>query len=141
MSNLVEVSVSYMNASDIYPTPNLQMYFMPENTVGISGIASLDEEALRSLGIPDRASLMRMYCRLRSDIDYETAWRWSGFYLAFLFFKNCVIVQGVAQRAKAGVASSSVANKVARLLPMVIQMTISILDEYVGPVLTNRSRL
>jgi hypothetical protein len=78
---------------------------------------------------------------LRPDIEFQMAWKWSGFYLAFLFFKNCVIVQGVAQRAKAGVASSSVANKVAKLLPMVIQMTASIIEELVDPVLGNRSRL
>jgi hypothetical protein len=63
---------------------------------------------------------------------------WSGFYLAFLFFKNCVIVQGVAQRAKAGVASSSVANQVAKLLPMIIGMTQTMLDDHVRPTLASR---
>ena len=37
--------------------------------------------------------------------------QWRGFYLAFLFFKNCVIVHGVSQRAKLGVASSAMASK------------------------------
>ena len=111
------------------------MYFMPDNTVGISGIAGLD---LDSLAIPSRSRLMSMYCQSRPSISNEEAWEWSGFYLAFLFFKNCVIVQGVAQRAKAGVASSSVAHKVARLLPVIIQLTQTIIDQRVGTSLISR---
>jgi hypothetical protein len=109
------------------------MYFMPksENT-GISGIAGLDLEAL---GIPARLSLLEMYCTFRPAIKYKGASEWSGFYLAFLFFKNCVIVQGVAQRHKSGVASSSVAGKVAKLLPVVIRMAQGIIDNYVRPTL------
>jgi aminoglycoside phosphotransferase (APT) family kinase protein len=111
------------------------MYFMPDNTVGISGIAGLD---LDSLAIPSRSRLMSMYCQSRPNISNKEAWEWSGFYLAFLFFKNCVIVQGVAQRAKAGVASSSVAHEVAKLLPVIIQLTQTILDQRVGASLISR---
>jgi hypothetical protein len=58
---------------------------------------------------------------------------WSGFYLAFLYFKNCVIVQGVAQRAKGGVASSAMAKQVAALLPKIIELTEMILLEHPPP--------
>ena len=102
------------------------MYFMPRKAdTGISGIAGLD---LSSLGIPGRLELLKMYCSHRHEISFKEARDWSGFYLAFLFFKNCVIVQGVAQRHLAGVASSSVAHKVAQLLPIIITMTQEIID-------------
>lgn len=106
---------------------------MPKSeSTGISGIAGLD---LEPLGIPSRLALLDMYCRCRPEIDFKIASDWSGFYLAFLFFKNCVIVQGVAQRHKSGVASSSVAGTVAKLLPVIIQMTQGMLDNYVRPTL------
>jgi aminoglycoside phosphotransferase (APT) family kinase protein len=112
------------------------MYYMPRNAnTGISGIAGLD---LHALQIPTRTRLLQMYCDSRPEVSYEEALEWSGFYLAFLFFKNCVIVQGVAQRAKAGVASSSVANQVAKLLPMIIGMTQTMLDDHVRPTLASR---
>ena len=113
------------------------MYFMPQSSnTGISGIAGLDWSAQ---GIPSRVELLRMYCDARCDqVSFAEAREWSGFYLAFLFFKNCVIVQGVAQRAKAGVASSSVAHRVAKLLPTMVGMTQSLLDDHVKPRLASR---
>jgi aminoglycoside phosphotransferase (APT) family kinase protein len=119
------------------------MYFMPRSKdTGISGIAGLD---LVELGIPARLALLKHYCDSRPDISYKEASDWSGFYLAFLFFKNCVIVQGVAQRQQDGVASSSVAQKVGKLLPMIIRMTQGMIDNYVthtlGSLIPPSSRL
>lgn len=111
------------------------MYFLPREGVGISGIYGLD---LESLAIPSRSHLLDMYCSFRPNISYSEGMKWSRFYLAFLFFKNCVIIQGVAQRAGSGVASSSVADKVAKLLPAVIAMTKSILDDQVDSSLLSR---
>jgi aminoglycoside phosphotransferase (APT) family kinase protein len=111
------------------------MYFMPRDTVGIAGLGDLSMDEYRSLGIPHRLELLELYCNARIPrhmISYGTAQEWSGFYLAFLFFKNCVIVQGVAQRAKAGVASSAMAHKVSKLLPMVIHFTKTILQDLVS---------
>lgn len=109
------------------------MYFMPRSEgTGISGIAGLD---LEELGIPSRLSILQEYCNLRPDIDSGRARDWSGYYLAFLFFKNCVIVQGVAQRQQDGVASSSVAKKVGNLLPIIVRMTQGMIDNYVLPTL------
>lgn len=110
------------------------MYFMRRGT-GISGILGLDLDAL---AIPKRLELQKLYCNKRPAVSYEEACEWSGFYLAFLFFKNCVIVQGVAQRSKAGVASSSVARNVAKLLPVIIKMTQTMIDDYVRPTLSSR---
>ena len=133
------------------------MYFMPRNLIGIAGINGLN---LYDLGIPTRYGLLRMYCNNDNDnrsvaqlssisttlsrqypiVAYEIAKEWSGFYLAFLFFKNCVIVQGVAQRAKAGVASSPVAHKVAKMLPIVIQQTKTLIDEHIPDTLLSQQQ-
>ena len=108
------------------------MYYIPkQSSVGIAGIAGID---YTSLGVPSRRELIRSYCESNTTTDFQLAWMWSGFYLAFLFFKNCVIVQGVAQRSKAGLASSAVAGEVAKLLPTVIHLAQSILRDHPPPV-------
>eukprot|EP00934_Nitzschia_sp_Nitz4_P004325 Nitzschia sp. Nitz4//scaffold9_size221794//89970//91172//NITZ4_001344-RA/size221794-processed-gene-0.324-mRNA-1//-1//CDS//3329560995//4315//frame0 len=122
LSTLGDPLCDLANLGMMYLTPN-------ETNVGISGLAGLD---LEELGIPSREDLIRSYCRT-AEISPEQALQWSDFHLAFLFFKNCVIVQGVAQRAKAGVASSSVAHKVAKLLPALIMTTQMLLDNFVTP--------
>lgn len=113
------------------------MYLMPQSEkAAISGVAGLD---LQNLAIPTRRQLLEMYADHRTksdDIPSEEIRRWSGFYLAFVTFKNAVIVQGVAQRAKAGVASSARANEVAKALPIICMMAQSILDTEVRPILT-----
>lgn len=104
------------------------MYFIPRRSnTGISGIAGLD---IDEYGIPSRMQLLQVYCDRNQDreITFREAKEWSDFYLAFLFFKNCVIVQGVAQRAKAGVASSSVAHDVGKLLPRLVGMSQAFVD-------------
>jgi hypothetical protein len=113
------------------------MYYVPQQSgTGISGIAGLD---LSLYGIPSRIKLLHQYCHARGGvIDFAQAKDWSEFYLAFLFFKNCVIVQGVAQRAKAGIASSAVAHRVAKLLPTLVAMTQGLIDDYVRPRLSSR---
>lgn len=62
-------------------------------------------------GIPTRTQLLQMYCKSSSHADLSTVMNWRGFYLSFLFFKNCVIVHGISHRSKLGVASSAMANK------------------------------
>lgn len=122
------------------------MYFIPHDTVGINGFVGLSTK-LSDLGIPSRRQLVQDYCQHRQDlahfskndesmVSFDTVWNWSGFYLAFLFFKNCVIIQGVAQRAAAGTASSAHATTVAKLLPTIIQVTLRILRDHppsIGP--------
>jgi len=117
------------------------MYFMPTaDRGGVVGIAGLQGIQLDTTGIPTREKLMMDYCLYNSNISLRLAQEWSGFYLAFLFFKNCVIVQGVAQRHKTGVASSAVAARVASLLPIVVQTTLKVLNDYPPPVVAS-SRL
>jgi aminoglycoside phosphotransferase (APT) family kinase protein len=115
------------------------MYFISPQMPGISGIKGLD---CKALGIPSRRQLIDMYCHaadLISPKAQKVAIEWSGFFLSFLFFKNCVIVQGVAQRSKEGVASSAIASEVASLLPRVIHLTEAILEMHPPPVtLTSR---
>lgn len=111
------------------------MYFIPPHTVGISGIAGTNVP-----GLPSRRELVQAYCS-SSNVDFDTAWTWSGFYLAFLCFKNAVIVQGVAQRSKQGVASSALARHVGALLPTIVQLSRQILNEYPPPTHATTSRL
>ena len=117
---------------------NLCVMYLLSKKGFVSGVAGLD---LESLAIPTRMQLLTMYShrRIKSNssttISLEEIQKWSGFYLAFVTFKNAVIVQGVAQRAKAGVASSARANEVAKALPMICRMAQSIFDTEVGPIL------
>ena len=125
------------------------MYYIPRRgtPLGLTGLIGLD---LATLGIPSRRDLVRHYYhgRLRlqshgscsaesaeSMPSLQTIWDWSGFYLAFLCFKNCVIVQGVAQRAAMGLASSAQASAVAQLLPTLMRLTQTILETEPPPIL------
>ena len=126
------------------------MYFMPsiEKGWGVAGLGS--DMDLENTGIPTRDEVISTYCKY-SQWHYETMKQkvspslsikpanygetkaWSGYYLSFLFFKNCVIVHGVAQRAKSGVASSAMADKVAKLLPEMVRLTFQIWKTYPPP--------
>jgi aminoglycoside phosphotransferase (APT) family kinase protein len=129
------------------------IYFMPSIEKGW-GVAGLGDMKLEGTGILTRPQVISTYCqyhdnyhdkarqskeRLTTDtnmttpVDCNEAMAWAGFYLSFLFFKNCVIVQGVAQRAESGVASSAVASKVAGLLPEMVRLTKHILKEFPPP--------
>lgn len=133
------------------------MYFMPDIEHGW-GVAGLGDVSLEGTGILSRTQLISNYCAFyhkscqgneisavrtvpTSAVDYNEAMAWAGFYLSFLFFKNCVIVQGVAQRASIGVASSAVAKKVGGLLPEMVRLTTSILKEYPPPDINRQSNL
>ncbi len=111
------------------------MYFMPGLEAGL-GIAGLGDKDLKGTGIPDRDELIQLYSLANRTLDREKIIQWRGFYLAFLFFKNCVIVHGVKQRASLGVASSSMAKKVASLLPTMVETTQEIWKNDPPPVLT-----
>ena len=82
---------------------------------------------MEGTGIPSKYDLLSMYCDCNTTVHRKEVMEWIQFYLAFLFFKNIVIIQGVAQRSKSGVASSPVAKKVASLLPSIVQITQSLL--------------
>jgi hypothetical protein len=120
------------------------MYFTPGLKEGF-GIAGLGGIPLDGTGIPKRNELLKLYTHLllspaRSltspfkGLDANQIMAWRGFYLAFLFFKNSVIVHGVKQRASLGVASSAMAKKVAVLLPTMVKMTEQIWESEPPPV-------
>lgn len=102
---------------------------------------------LEGTGIPTRDQVLSAYCSISQNhlstmkqqqptvhkATYDEAKEWAGFYLTFLFFKNCVIVHGVAQRALSGVASSAVAHKVAKMLPEMLRLTWMIWNKYPPP--------
>jgi aminoglycoside phosphotransferase (APT) family kinase protein len=113
------------------------MYFIAnESIIGITGIKGLHNT--QDLGIPSRNDLIDWYCGFNSKVSADIAKKWASFYLGLLFFKNSVIVQGVAQRAKHGVASSAAALKVATLLPTVIATAREILNDYPPPVIVSQ---
>jgi len=130
------------------------MYYIPHlgPNSGISGIANMP---LRGTGIPTRHHLIRMYCQqtcsgttttttttTTSDQYFQSTLEWNMFYLAFLFFKNCVIIHGVQQRSNIGVASNaSLANQLVTLLPTMVQTTQSLLHQYTTSTATHQSRL
>ena len=130
------------------------MYFMPaiEQGWGVAGLGR--GMKLQGTGIPERDDVVATYCKFSQShhhtnsmpstaaipasialrpANYEEAKAWAGFYLSFLFFKNCVIVHGVAQRALSGVASSATAHRVAKLLPEMVRLTWKIWGEYPPP--------
>ena len=136
------------------------MYFTPgvEEGWGIGGLGTMSLDEMRGMGIPSRDELLATYCRCSqrhyhrsmkqkqiiigptasipltvrpANSDEVTAW--AGYYLSFLFFKNCVIVHGVAQRASSGVASSAMAGRVAKLLPEMVRLTWKIWKDYPPP--------
>ncbi len=115
---------------------------------------------LEGTGIPTRDEILSSYCKYSqhsqlsmqsqpvicsspaTPATYDEATAWAGFYLSFLFFKNCVIVHGVAQRASTGVASSAMAHRVAKLLPEMIRLANVIWEEYPPPsIVPRRSKM
>ena len=82
---------------------------MPQNVGSMSGLRGKD---LAALGIPDEAAYVARYCE-RAGIDGIDNF---GFYVAFSFFRLAAIIQGVAQRATAGNASSSEAVRVGQFV-------------------------
>jgi aminoglycoside phosphotransferase (APT) family kinase protein len=120
------------------------MYFISHTSrVGITGIQGLTSSYTKNLGIPDRMELMKWYWQCYSlkgsKGSLVAAQDWAGFYLAVLFFKNAVIIQGVAQRSKRGVATSAVAAQVAELLPMTLETGQELLQKYPPPLAASTS--
>jgi aminoglycoside phosphotransferase (APT) family kinase protein len=155
-----------------------------DNTTVIAGIANYSTDQIQSLGIPLRGELIRMYCNERHHLssiwhsygnggsvpnvlpslntqssDFSLVYEWSGYYLTFLFFKNCVILQGVLQRTLQGAVNASSTttvrndiitsaredmlrkrNKIKllqQLLPITISLTIDIWKKYPPPSIPN----
>ena len=128
---------------------------------------------MQSLGIPLRKELIRTYCSERNQlqwtfrsfpssfvntpliqVDDSLIYDWSGYYLTFLFFKNCIILQGVLQRTLAaqqvsvplfwsgqandsdGIETIAAKNKVRvllRLLPVTIHLTDAVWRQHPPP--------
>lgn len=119
------------------------IFFMPGIDAGF-GIAGLGEIDLRGTGIPTRSILIKLYSEA-TNFDRNMIMMWRGFYLAFLFYKNCVIVHGVKQRSALGVASNRMAEKVATLLPQMLEMAKTVYRNEPPPlyglILTTKSKI
>jgi aminoglycoside phosphotransferase (APT) family kinase protein len=65
-----------------------------------SFIPEMPDTKFQTLGIPSRMQVLSLYSEedirhtTSAALPLSTIQEWSGFYLAFLFFKNCVIVHG-----------------------------------------------
>ncbi len=121
------------------------MYFTPGSNEGF-GVAGLGGVPLEGTGIPNRNEVIKLYSHLfleasgpssRKGLSKEKIVEWKGFYLAFLFLKNCVIVHGVKERASNGVASSAMAKKVGDLLPMMVDLTTAVWEDAPPPQVSN----
>ena len=104
-----------------------------EKGLGIAGMQGKQIE-----GIPNETQILKQY-QLSTPISLSTIQSWYGFYLAFLCFKNIVIVHGVKQRLFLGVASSKNAGRVVELLPHIVEVVDNILKVYPPPM--DRSKL
>jgi len=111
LSTIGDSNCDLANLSMMYFFPGLKAGF------GIAGLAGID---LKGTGIPSRHELISIYSSMNKQLDRNEIMAWRGFYLAFLFFKNSVIIHGVKQRASLGVASSAMAEKVGTLLPICV---------------------
>lgn len=139
----VTVGISGLAAAPVaVRRPNAEPTSSPPPPPSLNALVVDEEDAwIVSLGIPLRKEMVQSYCHKRRQLapselllpSWNTVWDWGGFYLTFLFFKNCVIVQGVAQRAQTGTASSAQARAVARLLPTIVQLMTFIWKEYPPP--------
>jgi hypothetical protein len=136
------------------------MYFMPSIEKGW-GVAGLGDMEVEGTGILTRNHVVETYCNYSQQhnnamkhslisptpslairpANFKEAKAWAGFYLSFLFMKNCVIVHGVSQRASSGVASSELAHRVANLLPEMVKLTWKILEDYPPPRIDVSSKL
>ena len=162
------------------------MYFIPKqtgntksndsNTTVITGIANYTNHEIQKLGVPLREELIQTYCNERDHLlatfdslpslsinsslrhhSKTIVYDWSGYYLTFLFFKNCIILQGVLQRT---LQSTSIVDRInsrsdatknntqeeiivkktqllLRLLPITIHLTAKIWKTYPPPSLCN----
>mmetsp|Transcript_4900 Transcript_4900/g.9726 ORF Transcript_4900/g.9726 Transcript_4900/m.9726 type:complete len:130 (-) Transcript_4900:117-506(-) len=109
------------------------MYYFPGSkaNLGICGISDVLDPV--AAGILSESNLIRLYCHHNQAISYEVAMAWSGFYLAFLCFKNVVITHGVAARLASGVATSPHATLVAKLVPRLVNMCKELLEKRPPP--------
>ncbi|MFZ5638139.1 MAG: phosphotransferase family protein [Pseudomonadota bacterium] len=93
---------------------------LPRNPA-LPGLAGLDRDAL---GIPDEAALLARYAQATArpiPVDWP-------FVLAFSFFRLAAIAQGVAKRAEQGNASSEQAVQAGRMVGMLAEMGVGVLN-------------
>jgi aminoglycoside phosphotransferase (APT) family kinase protein len=148
MSTIGDPRVDVANLCLMYLIPYYQRTkSSSSNVVTSMGVAGVRDAMVE--GLPSRKELLRLYYDavdhsrrnrlllypLASSsasiiIPWPSYYEWSHFYLAFCCFKYCVIVQGVAQRAKAGLASSAQAMQVVNvILPQLLHWTKDLLDK------------
>ena len=89
----------------------------PEDYGGLLG------QDLESLGIPAQADYVAQYCARAGRSDGITA-----FHLAFSMFRFAVIFEGIAARARAGIAASSDAEEVGRLSIVYAKRACALID-------------
>lgn len=113
------------------------------------GFGQLNNNDLYILGIPNRYELIQYYCTqynhnhnantIIMNDNILIIQQWSYFYLSFLFFKNCIIVQGVQQRIISKVASNISLN-VNELLPQLIDKTKLLLQYHTNEIIQKQKQ-
>jgi aminoglycoside phosphotransferase (APT) family kinase protein len=84
------------------------------------GVMGLDLEAL---GIPSEQEYVRSYCRRTGRPDGITS-----FHLAFSMFRFAVIFEGIAARARAGIAAAADAEEVGKLSIVYARRACALID-------------
>mmetsp|Transcript_2073 Transcript_2073/g.4723 ORF Transcript_2073/g.4723 Transcript_2073/m.4723 type:complete len:389 (-) Transcript_2073:53-1219(-) len=89
---------------------------------GAKGILSImraiSEKEAAELGLPSRAELLKHYCASRKPaFDFSLELKRIWFYVTFYYWKNAVILQGIAARFVSGQASSPIAETVGKATP------------------------
>jgi aminoglycoside phosphotransferase (APT) family kinase protein len=83
------------------------------------GIGGLD---VASLGIPEEADYIRLYCERTGFASPELIKADWNFYLAYNLFRLAAILQGIAKRVEAGTAASAQAVSSAKGAPVLARM-------------------
>jgi aminoglycoside phosphotransferase (APT) family kinase protein len=102
------------------------IYYLTPETPAIAGLKGLDLEAL---GIPssEQFALTYLSSRLPCHISAQDIGDVQKYFVVFALFRLAAIAQGVAARARQGIASSAEAERVGRMARPCAQLALSLI--------------
>ncbi|MBU6451104.1 MAG: phosphotransferase [Cyanobacteria bacterium REEB67] len=102
------------------------IYYLTPETPAIAGLKGLD---LGALGIPssEQFALSYLASRLPCHISADTMGSAQKYFVVFALFRLAAIAQGVAARARQGIASSAEAERVGRMARPCAQLALSLI--------------
>jgi aminoglycoside phosphotransferase (APT) family kinase protein len=100
---------------------NCLLYYLPRTNSSINGFGDSD---LAALGIPSQKDYVQAYCERTGRNGASEL----SFFVVFALFRSAAIAQGIMQRAKQGIASSSRAEEIGKLARMVAERAWELTD-------------